>query len=139
MPSLCYFSPTTGNAWTVMETPSAEFLAAYPWPEDTIEVPLPPSNGGVPQYENGAFSWLPVPPTEHVYLVSKFTIWLRLSEAEAEAVTAAITAQPARLRGLWGAASNVRSDSEFFGTLKAFVTGVLGEGRANEILAPESA
>lgn len=39
MPDVGYYWPSTNNAWTVIEPPSAEFLAEHPWSEDAIEVP----------------------------------------------------------------------------------------------------
>lgn len=64
MSEICYFSPSTNNAWMVVEPPSAEFLAAHPWPEDTMEVPMPPPDGGEPRYIGGVFEWQAVEPVE---------------------------------------------------------------------------
>lgn len=67
-------------------------------------------------------------------VIPKMLLWTRLTDAEAEAVSAAMAAQPARMQGIWNAATEVRSDSEFFGTLEAFLTAVLGADRAAALL-----
>lgn len=79
MSDICYYSPSVNSAWTVMEPPTAEFLAAHPWPEDTMEVPPPPPNGGIPHYDGGVFSWeemapLPVPRTPQIIASAKLSI-----------------------------------------------------------------
>lgn len=77
-------------------------------------------------------------PPPSPYIIPKLLLWTRLSEDEADTVDAAISAQPARLRGIWNSATEVISDSEFFGTLQAFLTVTLGADRAAELLTPES-
>ncbi|MEX2741077.1 hypothetical protein AB3480_06470 [Rhizobium mongolense] len=77
-----------------------------------------------------------VAPPPAPYSLDKMVLWLRLSEEEANAVDAAMTLQSARLRGIWNTAQSVQSDSEFFGTLLAFLTAVIGGARANQVLAP---
>lgn len=70
------------------------------------------------------------------YEVSKMVMWARMTDPEAETVQAAMLEQPARMQGIWAGASKVVSNSQFFGDLQAFLTGVLGEERAAQILAP---
>lgn len=70
------------------------------------------------------------------YSLDKMVLWLRLTEQEADQVDAAMAQQPARLRGIWNTAQSVQSDSEFFGTLQAFLTAVIGATRAGQVLAP---
>lgn len=71
------------------------------------------------------------------YSISKLALWTRLTDEEAETVDAAMADQPARLRGIWNSATEVRSDSEFFATLTAFLSAVLGDERATQVLQPE--
>lgn len=71
------------------------------------------------------------------YTLYKTTIWLRMSDPEAETVMAAKDQQPAKFRGLWDDALSVQSDSQFFDTLKEFLTGVLSAERADALLQPE--
>jgi len=78
-------------------------------------------------------------PPPGPYSIAKMLLWTRLSDAEAETVDAAMASQPARLRGIWNSATEVRSDSEFFATLKEFLAAVLGSERAGQILQPEQA
>ncbi|KAA0697409.1 hypothetical protein DTW90_18435 [Neorhizobium sp. P12A] len=76
------------------------------------------------------------PTAPAVYIIPKMVLWTRLSDAEANTVDAAMATQSAKLRGIWNSASEVRSDSEFFGTLEAFLTSVLGADRATQLLQP---
>jgi hypothetical protein len=71
------------------------------------------------------------------FVLPKMLLWTRLTDAEAEAVETAMSSQSARLRGIWNSATEVRSDSEFFGILQTFLTAVLSAGRASELLHPE--
>ncbi|RDJ12413.1 hypothetical protein [Rhizobium grahamii] len=72
------------------------------------------------------------------YSLYKTTLWLRLTDAEAETVMAAKNAQPAKFRGLWDDALIIDSGSAFFETLKAFLTGALTAKRAAELLKPDA-
>lgn len=80
----------------------------------------------------------PYVPATLPYSLYKTTLWLRLTDAEAETVMAAKNTQPAKFRGIWDDALTIQSDSEFFGALKSFLSSVLAAKRANEILQPES-
>lgn len=71
------------------------------------------------------------------YAIQKMLLWTRLSDEDAAIVDAAMAAQPARMRGIWNSATEVRSDSEFFGTLQAFLTAVLGPDRTADLLRRE--
>ncbi|WP_132528744.1 hypothetical protein [Rhizobium sp. BK376] len=77
------------------------------------------------------------PPAPAVYIIRKLVLWTRLSDAGANTVDVAVATQSAKLRGIWNSASEVRSESEFFGRLEAFLTGVLGADRANQLPQPE--
>jgi hypothetical protein len=72
-----------------------------------------------------------------LFAIPKMLLWARLTDEEAEAVETAMASQPARLRGIWNSATEVRSDSEFFGTLETFLAAVLGADRAAALLQPE--
>lgn len=80
----------------------------------------------------------PYVPASLPYSIYKTTLWLRLTDAEAETVMAAKNQQPAKFRGIWDDALTIQSDSQFFGTLKAFLAAALSPARAVEILQPES-
>jgi len=77
-------------------------------------------------------------PPKTSYSIYKTTLWLRLTDAEAEMVMAAKNEQPAKFRGIWDDALSIQSGSEFFGVLKSFLTVAISEKRANELLAPEA-
>lgn len=88
--------------------------------------------------EEAAFlASLPAEGEPAPYSIYKTTLWLRLTDAEAETVMAAKDAQPAKFRGLWDDALIIQSDSQFFDTLKAFLTGALSAKRAGDLLKPE--
>ncbi|PDS45204.1 hypothetical protein CO662_24900 [Rhizobium anhuiense] len=74
-------------------------------------------------------------PTD--YSVPKLTVVQRLTDEEAETVYPAMSAMPAKLRFVWDTASEIRSDSEFFGILQTFLTGAIGSDRAAQVLQPE--
>lgn len=95
--------------------------------EGVAEEELPEDNPEVISFQN------PQGP----YTIPKMLLWTRLSDTEATAVDTAMSAQPARMRGIWNSASEVRSDSEFYGTLLAFLSAVLGDERAKEVASPE--
>jgi hypothetical protein len=80
-----------------------------------------------------AFLNPPPPP----YTIFKTTLWMRLSNEEAETVMAAKEAQPAKFRGIWDDALLIQSDSQFFETLKLFLASTLSSARAKELLLPE--
>lgn len=75
-------------------------------------------------------------PPPGPYVLPKMLLWTRLSNDEADTVDAAMAAQPAKLRGIWNSATEIRSDSEFFETLEAFLASALGASRADELLQP---
>ncbi|WP_017960010.1 hypothetical protein [Rhizobium leguminosarum] len=75
------------------------------------------------------------PPTD--WSIPKLTVVQRLTDAEAETVYPAMSAMPAKLRFVWDTASEIRADSEFFGTLQTFLTGTIGADRAAQVLRLE--
>lgn len=72
------------------------------------------------------------------YRLYKTTLWVRLSDQDAETVMAAKEQQPAKFRGIWDDAQIIESDSEFFGALKTFLTATLSAEKAEALLQPES-
>jgi hypothetical protein len=78
------------------------------------------------------------PPVPETYRLFKTTLWMRLSDEDAEIVMAAKDMQPAKFRGIWDDAQVIESDSEFFDTLKSFLTVTLGAEKAGTLLRPES-
>lgn len=78
-----------------------------------------------------------IEPPSSSYSLYKTTLWLRLSDAEAETVMAAKNQQPAKFRGIWDDALTIQSGSQFFDTLKAFLASALSSKRAGELLQPE--
>lgn len=78
-----------------------------------------------------------VPEPETSYRLFKTTLWVRLSNEDAETVMAAKALQPAKFRGIWDDAQIIESDSEFFNTLKAFLTATLNADKAAALLLPE--
>lgn len=82
-----------------------------------------------------AASAVVAPPTD--WSIPKLTVVQRLTDTEAETVYPAMATMPAKLRFVWDTASEIRSDSEFFGTLQAFLTSAIGADRAAQVLQPE--
>lgn len=76
------------------------------------------------------------PTADGPYSLYKTTLWVRLTDAEAETVMAAKNQQPAKFRGIWDDALTIQSNSQFFGTLKQFLAATLSAKRADELLAP---
>lgn len=101
-------------------------LFAMPQP-GYAEEELPEDNAEVTEFLN--------PPA--AYIIPKLLLWTRLTDTEATVVDIAMGSQPAKLRGIWNSATEVRSDSEFFGILNAFLSVTLSPGRAEDLLKPE--
>jgi hypothetical protein len=109
--------------------------------DDGLEYFLPSVNSDVPPWpqfiaEGGVIDPLVEPEPITTYVLSKLLVWTRLSDEEAETASAAMSTQSAKLQGIWNSATEVQSDSEFFGNLQTFLTAVLGEERATQVLAP---
>lgn len=128
---------------------SAEWIApAYPGGDpvikaigdDGLEYFIASEDSDVPPWpqfiaNGGTISPAPEPQPQP-YTLPKMELWVRLTDPEAEQVTAAMATQPARMQGIWSSATEVVSNSEFFDDLQAFLTAVLGAERAAEVLAP---
>lgn len=78
---------------------------------------------------------LPEPVTS--YRIGKSTPWRRMTDAEAITVSNAMKQQTIKNQMIYDAASYIDTSDELFGTLKALLTSLFTEGRANELLAPE--
>lgn len=70
------------------------------------------------------------------YRIAKADIWRRATEAEADAMDAALNAAPARLRRAYDAAQYIDSGDEWFDELQAGIAAAVGGKRAAELLAP---
>ncbi|MGO8093233.1 hypothetical protein [Rhizobium leguminosarum] len=75
---------------------------------------------------------------EEGYQISKTTPWLRMTDEEAETMTAAMDAAPARLRAIYNAASFLQSTDPLWPTLRGLIGSALSPERADELLAPET-
>ncbi len=72
------------------------------------------------------------------YVISKMTPWLRMTDQEAETMTAVMDAAPARLRAIYNAAPYLQSNDPLWPTLKGMLSANLSPARADALLAPES-
>lgn len=86
---------------------------------------VPPEADEMPSY--------PAPEPETV--VYPVDLWSRMTNAEADAVEAAMTTQPARIQNIFRSASSYRSDHELWPLLVSMATNLFGSERAAEILA----
>lgn len=77
----------------------------------------------------------PEPPPPVVKILYPVTLWSRLTNAEAEAVEAAMATQPVRIQNIFRSASSYQSDHELWPLLEQVATGLFGPARAAEILA----
>lgn len=72
------------------------------------------------------------------YTISKTTPWLRMTDEEAELLTAAMQQANARQKAIYDAASYLSSDDPLWSTLHDMIAATLGStSRADELLAPE--
>lgn len=76
---------------------------------------------------------LPIPP--EVTIVFAVDLWSRLTNAEADAVEAAMATQSVRVQNIFRSASSYRSDHELWPLLESMATSLFGAERAAEILA----
>jgi hypothetical protein len=118
------------------DTPSIKAIG-----DDGLEYFIPSESTDVPPWpqflaEGGTIDPPEPLPKDDTYVLPKMLLWTRLEDEEAELVNAAMSTQSAKLQGIWNSATEVQSDSEFFGDLETFLTAVLGEDRAMEVLAP---
>lgn len=71
-------------------------------------------------------------------VVYKLDLWERATDAEAEAILAAMQAQPVRIRMIFDAAQTFREDHELWPLLMGAAVQLFGEGRAAQLLAPSA-
>lgn len=76
------------------------------------------------------------PPAPIRYQIAKADIWRRATDAEADAMDAALNAAPVRLRRTYSAAQYIDSGDEWFPELEAGIAAAVGPERAAELLAP---
>ncbi|MGD9476954.1 hypothetical protein [Shinella sp. G-2] len=86
----------------------------------------------------GEYEILPyVPPAEPqpVVIVYPVDLWSRMTDAEADAVEAAMAAQTIRVQNIFKSASSYRGDHELWPLLTSMAAELFGAPRAAEILA----
>lgn len=66
----------------------------------------------------------------------KAELWRRLTEAEADALDAALAAAPTRLRRIFEVAQYLDAGDPDYPSLRDGIVAALGEARADEVLAP---
>jgi hypothetical protein len=88
-------------------------------------------------YDGSSFA-APTPEPEAPKLARtyKADIWRRSTDEEAEALDSALTEAPVRLRRLWDDSQLLMHEAEEFPYLRASVIAVVGEDRADALLAP---
>lgn len=90
-------------------------------------------------YANGFFSKPPPVGTENPALRTyKSDVWRRCTDAEAQALDAALAAATAKLRRLWDDCTILEHEAPEWSLLVAGVAAAVGEERAAEILAPST-
>ena len=77
-------------------------------------------------------------PEREKFILSKLTLWRRLTDEEADTLEAALAAAPTRDRRMFEAAQYLDTRDEDYPTLRAGVVAALGEERADEVLQPET-
>lgn len=77
----------------------------------------------------------PEPEPDPVTILYPVDLWTRVTDAEAEAIEAAMLTQSVRLQNIFKSASSYRSDHELWGILTGMTTQLFGAERAAEILA----
>lgn len=79
----------------------------------------------------------PIPPAPVApVVVFPADLWRRTTDAEAEAIEAAMAGQSARLRNLFRSAQTYQSDDPLWPVLNGAATELFGAERAAELLAP---
>lgn len=66
--------------------------------------------------------------------VPKLTVLERMTEEEAETADAAMSTQSAKLRQIWGAAQEIRTDSPWYNDLLSFFIALFGAERSAVLL-----
>jgi len=104
-------------------------------PQGYVECPDEVQPGYI--YDGETWTAPPIPePPESVTIVYPVDLWSRMTDAEAEAVEAAMATQPVRIQNIFRFASSYRSDHELWPLLVSMATDLFGATKAAEILAP---
>lgn len=78
-----------------------------------------------------------VNPSSSDYMLSKATVWRRMTSAEAAAMDALMQETDAQIKQIYLAAQYLSTTDELWGMLKDMLTAAFSASRANELLAPE--
>jgi hypothetical protein len=78
------------------------------------------------------------PPAAPKTVLSKATLWRRLTDAEADGLDLALAAAPVRLRRLFEASARLDTADPDYPALRDVVIAALGKKRADKVLAPEA-
>lgn len=76
-------------------------------------------------------------PAPAVTEVSKLTVFRRCTEDEADRIDGALQSTSTRNRQIFNSAQNFRSDAEEWQLLYSIASGLFGDERADELLAPD--
>lgn len=79
--------------------------------------------------------YVPPPAPAPATVVMPADLWRRATDDEAQAIDAAMQAQPLRLRRIFQTATSYQSDDELWPLLMAAAVALFGEDRAAELLA----
>lgn len=112
----------------VKKPPEVEegYLAKYNWETDSWNIVE------IPKHEE------PKPEElKPLTLLYKTTLWSRLTEEEAATLDTVLTSQSVRLRRIYDSAQYIDQKDPNYSLLKDGIVAVLGEERAEEVLAPE--
>lgn len=93
-----------------------------------------PGSDGSGWFQTWTLTDVPQPPPMPV-IVSPADLWRRATEAEAEAIEAAMSSQPLRIRRLFERASTYQSDDPLWPLLYGSAVELFGAERAAELLA----
>jgi hypothetical protein len=126
-------APLSGNYWRFIDDSGEVDVVAI----DRAALPTDVMEAGAAIVVLQAI--LDAPPAEPAPVaatISKDAIWRRATDAEAEAMEAALAAQPVRVRRIYDGASYISTGDELFSLLEAALVGLFGAERAAELLAP---
>lgn len=112
--------PSDAKAVTDQQWLDAQLMKLWLSPDGLITIPP------VPEL---------VEPQPSVIILPAVTLWERMTEAEAVAVTEVMKTQSVRTVQIFNNAATFRSDHELWPLLEQMATGLFGEERAAELLA----
>lgn len=79
--------------------------------------------------------WVLVDAPPPIIITAKADIWRRCTDLEAQMLDGALADAPAQLRRIFDAAQYIDHSDAFFPVLRSAITDVLGQTRADELLA----